>query len=229
MPAILSRPRQEGVKKQFQFNRDGVQSFRPLNWVKQDAKQGNAFTQILLRRHCRKCKAGGPSNRSMPFVASVDKTEIHLHEREKMFLTAVFSKNNRPLPSNLQNNFVLSQDSLRGPRRPGYTTMNAAPTPCNLSYARRQRYETSIARAESIAEIKRIFSDTARSFLGEMLGEETSISQDAIQLVAERGRAIFIQEPLANCTAFQKICHDTPCLSVLKNLAELALNGRDTI
>ena len=92
----------------------------------------------------------------------------------------------------------------------------------------RQRFKNSIAEAKSIAEIKSIFSDTARTLIAEMLEGNVTIAEDAIQLVTENGGAIFIEESLTDNAAFKKICHDTPCISILKSLAEIALSGKDT-
>ena len=89
----------------------------------------------------------------------------------------------------------------------------------------RQSFKSSIAQATSIPEIKRIFSGTARLFVEEMLEGRMEIAEDAIQLETENGGAIFIQESLAGNGEFQQICRRTPCLSVLKRLAEIALQG----
>ena len=99
------------------------------------------------------------------------------------------------------------------------------PASFNAGDAMRQRFKDEITRAKSISDIKRIFSDTARCLVGEMLDGEIPIDEDAILLVAENGGAIFIQESLSSSPAFQKICHDTPCISILLGLAEIALNG----
>ena len=101
--------------------------------------------------------------------------------------------------------------------------MVQGPTSFHAGDALRQRFKDKIDQAKSMSEIKRIFSDTARTLIEEMLEGEISIAEDAVQLEAENGGAIFLQESLACSAAFQKICHDTPFIPILKGLAEIAL------